>query len=669
MLFVIVLSIILILINILKLFKKKSIQSTTLTNGIIECYEPYHHIKISDQQACRTIFSKTLLRPPNLGLGNLFDRWIGDCLGCINTHESAWSDLKIIFKPIFDFKTENIMEKILSDWDVYLNELFTCNVELNEPILLEKVVNDLPLKYILLVIFGETFVKKNSSKFSELQMLSKYIINEIFNNIYSSYTINTFFPTETNRKLNTFNYLWEDIMKNALLSASVKHEGVFDLVYSNYTNKKTVTYKMFSQTLVEIIYANHDVTIPSMTWLLLHYAHYGELINNSNLQQFIEESARVSPIFPTSMPKFVNSDINVNGCIIKKNTTIVIDFVEIGKSATWKMYDLDVFKPARYNDIEMKSFISRFGYGGRKCPGYKLADLLFNHVLKYLHNNWIFIPQNKKQSYNINDIPIILDSSRPFSMPLEKILIQKVNRHITYFNYPILTTDDCGFIGISVNKKSPYINDIETVKNIVSFFKKQNKHMVILIADEIAHYNFQAFENYNEVKAKKIAERFGNNIYKNFNDAIEEYNCSEQIKVCKWNELNLPDMYEYFTTNLSLTLRVNEICQNFIKKRSSPTKYLDKKSTMVKKYIYSELGVLVCGIFYGNKWYKSLYYSGTNSYLKEFSYRTDSLCNLMNDIISSEEFEDVKNYIIQKMGANSCKINGFIGIDLNSFNK
>ena len=101
-------------------------------------------------------------------MGNLFDRWIGNCLGCIDTQDPAWSSLKIIFKPIFDFKNDDAIDKLFTEWDLKLNDL-----DLKNSVSLEVLVNDLPLKYILLIIFGETFVKDNIATFDMLQNLAK----------------------------------------------------------------------------------------------------------------------------------------------------------------------------------------------------------------------------------------------------------------------------------------------------------------------------------------------------------------------------------------------------------------------------------------------------------------------------------------------------------------
>jgi cytochrome P450 len=666
---------------------QKPAKCKKLTDGVVEYNKPFYHIKLSSQNACRIIFSKKLLRPRNLELGNLFGRWIGKCLGCIDTHDPAWAALKIIFKPIFYFDNKEVMETVFNKWDKHLHKLYELN-ELHElreldnnddencnAILIEKVINDLPLTYILLVIFGETFVEKKSLIFSKLQKLSKYIMNEIFNNEMSSYTVYQLFYTETNTNLQLFKNIWEDVMLDAMNSDSVKDEGVFMSLYRSYAGYKianVVTYEMFSQTLIEIIYANHDVTIPSMAWLIFHYAHYGELLKSTKFQSFIEESARVSPIFPESMPKIITSDIQVDTCIIKKGTLVVIDFVEIGKNAEWKMNDLNMFRPDRYDDIEMKAFVSRFGYGGRKCPGYRLANLLFNNILEYLHTRWTFTPIAKitKKSYNTEELNTTLDQSRPFIMPFEHISITKIPRKTISYGCPIFTENELGFVGISVNEKSPYLNDTQCAKNLVLFFKQQNKEIIILIADEIAHYNFQAFNNCNKEKAIKKANQLGVELYDIFNDAINEHDCSNLIKICKWNELNLPDMCEYFEKDLLLREKVNKICSRVITKRGLGlvNKSLDKKTELVRKYVYSELGVLVCGINYNNKWRKLLYYSGKKTYLDDFASNEDSLCNLVEDIMLYESFEDVRNYILNAMEARTCKIEGFIGIDIDAIN-
>lgn len=115
-----------------------------------------------------------------------------------------------------------------------------------------------------------------------------------------------------------------------------------------------------------------------------------------------------------------------------------------------------------------------------------------------------------------------------------------------------------------------------------------------------------------------------------------------------------------------LDTRVNTIANNFLSFRgqNSASKSLDKKLSLIKKYIYNEIPVLVCGIFCDNQWHRLLYYSGTSEHLSRFVLNKDSLHNLILDIKLNPEFSDVKQMIVQEMKLPDISVCGFIGINI-----
>jgi hypothetical protein len=84
---------------------------------------PFPHVLIQSQRICKEIFSLETTRPKALGLGNLFHRWLGHCLGCLDTKHSAWSRLKGIFKPLFEPK-EHVYDELMEEWNKELEILY-----------------------------------------------------------------------------------------------------------------------------------------------------------------------------------------------------------------------------------------------------------------------------------------------------------------------------------------------------------------------------------------------------------------------------------------------------------------------------------------------------------------------------------------------------------------
>ena len=270
----------------------------------------------------------------------------------------------------------------------------------------------------------------------------------------------------------------------------------------------------------------------------------------------------------------------------------------------------------------------------------------------------------------------------------EPLIKRCTEKSLINYECPISLTmnEEPGFVGISVNGRSPFLQDPPMASKLVKFFKEQKREILILIADEIAQYNFQAFDNYDERRAIQKANEMGLKIYERFQEAIQEHNCSEMIQVCRWSELQLPDMMDYLLdtartekdchpSRLLLHQRVHVIGQSFIQRRGgggsgqSGTIYkksLPKKIEFVKKYIFSELPVLICGISYEGKWYRTLYYSGSLSYLEYFTSCENSLFQLINDLIEQPEFEEIRKEIMKIMNTSICKRKGFLGVNLDA---
>jgi len=225
------------------------------------------------------------------------------------------------------------------------------------------------------------------------------------------------------------------------------------------------------------------------------------------------------------------------------------------------------------------------------------------------------------------------------------------------------------FVAISVNEKSPYLNPKfcnEIIKYIME--RKKEKLVIILIADKIAHYNIQAFNRYKSTKAINEALKLGNQISELFDNSLKEYG-DNKIKICRWDCLKIPDMILDLEKYEVLDQRVSLIADIFLKYRGQNliNKSFETKINLIKKYIYSELPIFICGVYYDQIWYRLMYYSGSIIHLENFAQAKIGLHNLTRDIINNDEFVDVKNFIMKNMNTNVVKISGFIGIDIDKF--
>mmetsp|Transcript_18796 Transcript_18796/g.19471 ORF Transcript_18796/g.19471 Transcript_18796/m.19471 type:complete len:268 (+) Transcript_18796:710-1513(+) len=93
------------------------------------------------------------------------------------------------------------------------------------------------------------------------------------------------------------------------------------------------------------------------------------------LVNIIEEVARISPF--TAVARECIRDTEINGYPVKKGDSVLIDNVGIGvKPDHWNfMPDLDKFRPERWETFKPAALEKtlQFGFGGRICPGKRLA--------------------------------------------------------------------------------------------------------------------------------------------------------------------------------------------------------------------------------------------------------------------------------------------------------
>jgi len=240
--------------------------------------------------------------------------------------------------------------------------------------------------------------------------------------------------------------------------------------------------------------------------------------------------------------------------------------------------------------------------------------------------------------------------------------VKVASSNISYFDCDQkMCPKENGFLAISVNNKSAYFveeNCDKLIKNLPTGVK------VIVIADEIAHYNIQAFEHKNERVARQRASEMGIKLMNLFKKSIDKYHCG--VKLCKWEDLRLRldncvarlEKYDILDT------RVSNIANIFVAYRgqNKSNDSYEKKIGLTKKYIYNELPVLICGINYDGVWHRMLYYSGSMDHIKNFTSDKESLHSLSQDIKYSADFVDVRNIIMEEMMMPDIACSGFVGL-------
>ena len=170
------------------------------------------------------------------------------------------------------------------------------------------------------------------------------------------------------------------------------------------------------------------------------------------------------------------------------------------------------------------------------------------------------------------------------------------------------------FIGISLGVLKPLTK--ETAKEYIEWALKNTKNKVaILIADEIAKFNYKIFSSYTEGKSERRAIREGDKYFDFFQKIIQEFSKEEQKKILilRWNDIwdkRKEKIKEILKEEYKSNKEFKEQVQFFLKKHSDKrNKDLDKeKLDYLSQYILYELSTLLDGIEYKNEKYRLLLY-------------------------------------------------------------
>jgi len=170
------------------------------------------------------------------------------------------------------------------------------------------------------------------------------------------------------------------------------------------------------------------------------------------------------------------------------------------------------------------------------------------------------------------------------------------------------------FIGISLGVLKPLTKEV--AREYIGWALKNTKNkVVILIADEIAKFNYKIFSSYSEGKSEQRAIREGDKYIDFFREIVKEFSAEEQKKILilrwndVWNERN-EKIRKFLEEEYESNKEFKDNVQFFIKKYADKReKELDEeKLNYLSQYILYELPTLLDGIEYKNEKYRLLLY-------------------------------------------------------------
>ncbi len=170
------------------------------------------------------------------------------------------------------------------------------------------------------------------------------------------------------------------------------------------------------------------------------------------------------------------------------------------------------------------------------------------------------------------------------------------------------------FIGISLGVLKPLTK--EMAREYIKWALKNTKNKVaILIADEIAKFNYKIFSSYSEGKSERRAIKEGDKYTNFFHETINKFSTEEQKKILIlrwkdiWNKRKEKiklTLEEEYVSNKEFKEKIQFFINKYAKKRG---KKIDKeKVNYLSEYILYELPTLLDGIEYEQEKYRLLLY-------------------------------------------------------------
>ena len=249
---------------------------------------------------------------------------------------------------------------------------------------------------------------------------------------YIPYKITSYPVIIHSRVLQRFQKSWIDLMTAYETSQERLQEGgVFDQVLDHIrddSKSDAISFNEAATTMAEIIFANKDVLQPALIWLftdLLTYPTHLETLplpkswetidkatletNFPDLLHLIQESSRVHPPIPTSLPEITDKELQLGNYMLPKGTKVSIDLYSMNHNPKYWSSPHE-FIPDRFKELDLftaKWGFFRFGFGGRRCPGQYYANLILANATARLFSRFKLIPVNKNGISNHQDVPLL----------------------------------------------------------------------------------------------------------------------------------------------------------------------------------------------------------------------------------------------------------------------
>jgi cytochrome P450 len=283
----------------------------------------------------------------------------------------------------------------------------------------------LPFRLVAHIIYGD-LTTDMEARLERMIDVRESIFQGVISGGITRFWWYKYLPTSMNRDLAHFKEEWSDFNNMA------RQQAVSVPISRFYQNVElgTITLIQMLQTVDEILFANLDVTMGGISWVLMFLAsnpdvqgdlrkeimanlsgtqdtHAYLLRSTTFLHATIMEASRLKPLAPFTIPQSAPTDRHVGGFVIPAGTNFIVDSYALNTHNPYWGKDSKTYRPARWlerNVTKSRYNFWRFGFGPRGCMGKHTADLIIRVLLVQLLKDYELFLIDEQTTWVKNDV-------------------------------------------------------------------------------------------------------------------------------------------------------------------------------------------------------------------------------------------------------------------------
>lgn len=354
----------------------------------------------------------------NFDAGWLFGELVGKAVGLLSGQD--WNRVRDVFAPSFHrTKVDEFLPVIQRRVKKCLDELHASpKVHANGTLIIRPADDLRLLSFWVLcdIMYGDMTPEMEANMLKIVDERERVWANVTAGGL-SRLSIGRYLPNASKRTLKLFRSHWYQFNRQACDRARHELNGTPPIcVYYDAVEREELTEREMLDSMDEILFANLDVTIGSLSWVLIFmathpkvqdqlreeigsnstesYAIRNQYISGSSslLMACLLESARLRPIASFSGAQSPPTDREVGSYVIPAGMNVTVDIHGLNTDDPSWGDDRHQFNPRRFLDAKNHSVFRyrlwRFGFGPRQCLGKYLADLFLKTLLAHIVENY-----------------------------------------------------------------------------------------------------------------------------------------------------------------------------------------------------------------------------------------------------------------------------------------